>query len=448
MRGGRRSRLSELGPGLFPVVSEPYGPEGAHIYTVSELTAEVKELLETAHPAVYVRGEISNFYIHGASEHMYFSLKDEKAQMRAVFFKNVNRKLKFTPENGMEVIAFGRLTLYEPRGDYQIRVEFLEPAGLGALQMRIEQLKKKLAAEGLFDEARKRPLPEFPHRIALVTSPEGAAIRDFLKVTRTRFPGQHIVIFPVLVQGEGAPSQIVEAIEAANEMGDFDVLVLCRGGGSIEDLMAFNDEGVARAIAGSAIPVVNGVGHERDVTIADFVADVRAATPSQAAEIITPSRPEILARLEGMRERMEIRLRGLVEETSQELDDVADSLRDAVQDQLKDLASRIRELSTQVRSASPQQVLARQRELLKQLAKRAATASVRRLAEIKQRVQALGGKLNALSPLAVLERGYSIAFALPGRAVLKDSAQVAPGQEVEVKLFKGLLRATTRSTEP
>ncbi len=442
----RRKKKQGLGE-LFDGAPKAAEPQERKIYTVAELTGEVKALLETAHPAVYVRGEISNFYRHH-SGHIYMTLKDEKAQLRAVFFKGANMRLKFEPENGLDVIAFGRLTVYEPRGEYQINVEFLEPAGLGALQLKIEQLKKKLAAEGLFSAERKRPLPEFPREIAVVTSPEGAAVKDFLKVTRMRFPSQHIVIFPAQVQGESAPAQIVSAIQDANDMGGFDVLVVCRGGGSLEDLMAFNDEGVARAIAASEIPTVVGVGHERDQTIADLVADVRAATPSQAAETVTPSRAEVLSWLVEARARLEQRLKSRLEDDAQELDDAAETLAGAVRTHLRDLGAQLRELNSTLRSLSPGRVLSRQRELLEQIASRAAQAVQARLADAKQRTAAAAATLNALSPLAVLKRGYAIAFELPERRVLKDAAQVAPGDRIEVKLSKGSVRAKAEEIDP
>jgi exodeoxyribonuclease VII large subunit len=403
--------------------------------------------LETAHPAVYVRGEISNFLLH-RSGHMYFSLKDKDASLKAAYFRGANFRIKFAPENGMDVIAFGRLSVYEPRGEYQVIVEHLEPAGLGALTAAIEALKKKLQAEGLFDPGRKRELPDFPHSIALVTSPEGAAIKDFLKVTRSRFPGQHITIFPVLVQGEAAPAQVAEAIADANAMGGFDVMVVCRGGGSIEDLMGFNDESVARAIAASGIPVVTGIGHERDVTIADLVADVRAATPSQAAEMVSPSRPEITSRLIEIRGRMERHLQGALEDMGQELDGAVEGLEHSMGDILDDLKAGLKELGHKLAAASPVAALGRQKQLLEQLASRIGTAGIRKMAEAKQKLSAVAGKLDVLSPLGVLNRGYAIAFGLPGKSVLKDASLVGAGQEIEVKLFKGSIRAVTRSTEP
>ena len=429
---------------LFAYEPQPEMREGQPVYTVSALATEIKSLIETAHPSVYVRGEVTGFRGVHSSGHMYFQLKDENAVLDIAMFRGANRSLKFDLENGMEVIVFGRATAYPRRSTYQVIAEAVEPAGLGALQARIEQVKKKLEAEGLFAEDRKRQIPEFPHAIALVTSPEGAAVTDFLKVTRRRFPGQHIVVFPVLVQGEDAPAQIVEAIADANGMGPFDVMCVCRGGGSIEDLMAFNDEGVARAIAESGVPVVTGIGHERDVTIADLVADVRAATPSQAAEFVTPSRADLRREIGEARERMERCLRGVVEAMAQDFDDAAEGLATAARNLLKDLENSLRDLATRLRGASPGETLRRQRELLDQLASRLAAGATRRVGEADERMKGLAGRLNALSPLAVLNRGYAIAFALPERAVVKDAGKVQAGQDLEVKLAKGSLRATAR----
>ncbi len=432
-------------PGARKAVPGPELADGHPVYSVSQLVAEVKDLLESAHPAVYVRGEISGFRLIGGSGHMYFDLKDEAEFLNAAFFKGANRKLAFAPADGMEVVAFGRLSMFRSR--CQIIVEHLEQAGLGALQQRIEELKRRLEAEGLFAAERKRPIPAFPHRIALVTSAEGAAVRDFLKVTRRRFPGQHIVLFPVLVQGEAAPAQIVEAIRDANAMGGFDVLVTCRGGGSLEDLMAFNDEAVARAIAASDIPVVNGVGHEPDVTIADYVADRRASTPSQAAEFVTPDRADLRREFREARGRMEQGLRRAVDEMAQALDDGREGLADAAREILRGLAEMLRDLGTRVRAASPAQVLARQREAVEQLSARLGTGAARRLAESRERMLALRGRLDALSPLAVLGRGYAIAFAMPDGGVLKDAASSAPGRKVRVRLGKGSLRVVVEEVE-
>lgn len=426
-----------------PSFSEVETRDGMPVYTVSGLTAEIKQLLETAHGSIYLRGEVSGFRSIAGSGHWYFDLKDDRDLINAACFKGANRKLGFAVEDGMEVVAFGRVSLYRSR--CQIIVEHMEPAGAGVLQLRIEQLKKKLEAEGLFDESRKREIPFAPRSIAVVTSAEGAAVRDFLKVTRRRFPGQHITIFPCLVQGDAAPAQIVEAIRDANGMGGFDVLVTCRGGGSLEDLMAFNDEAVCRAIAASEIPVINAVGHEPDVTIADFVADLRAATPSQAAELVTPAKTEIRRELKDLRTSMERSLRGVVEDMARDLDDATSMLHEAVAASIENMKTVIEKLGVRVRAASPVAVLARQRQLVEQLSARIGTAATRRMEVLRQRMASLAGRLDALSPLSVLGRGYAIAFALPARTVVKDASSVAPGDELEIRVAQGSIRAAARA---
>ncbi|MCH8157116.1 MAG: exodeoxyribonuclease VII large subunit, partial [Nitrospinae bacterium] len=257
------------------------------IYSVSEFTGETKAILEAAFDSVWIEGEISNLRIAG-SQHAYFVLKDERSQVRCVLFKGYRAGLKFQPEEGDQVLLFGRVTVYEARGEYQLIVEHLEPRGLGALQKAFEQLKARLAEEGLFDEEKKKPIPEFPWKVGVVTSPTGAAVRDIINVIQRRNPKVSVLLHPVRVQGEGAAQEIADAIKQMNRMQDIDVLIIGRGGGSIEDLWAFNEEVVARAISASKIPIVSAVGHEIDFTIADFVADLRAPTPSAAAELVVP----------------------------------------------------------------------------------------------------------------------------------------------------------------
>src|SRR5574341_1951041 len=264
-----------------------------HVYTVSTLTAEVKAVLEDGFSAVWVEGEVSNFK-HHTSGHMYFTLRDAAAQIRAVMFRGNNRLLKFQPKDGLAVLVFGAVSVYERRGEYQINVEFMEPKGVGALQLAFEQLKARLEVEGLFDAARKRPLPRLPRKVGIITSPTGAVIRDMLTIIGRRFPGLAVLIHPVQVQGEAAAQEIAAALARMGQRPDLDVLIVARGGGSLEDLLAFNEEVVARAIAASPIPVISAVGHETDVTIADFVADLRAPTPSAAAELAVRTRAEIL----------------------------------------------------------------------------------------------------------------------------------------------------------
>ena len=267
------------------------------IYTVAELSLEIRNLLEKRFPDVWVSGEVSNLRVAG-SGHLYFTLKDETAQLRAVCFRNQARYLKFKPQDGLAVIARGRLSVYEARGEYQLYVEFIEPAGVGALQLAFEQLKQKLAAEGLFDPARKKPLPVLPHLIGVVTSPTGAVIRDILRILRRRFPNINVQIYPVKVQGEGAAQEIVQGVEHFNRRTAVDVIIVARGGGSLEDLWAFNEEVVARAIAASKIPVISAVGHETDFTIADFVSDLRAPTPSAAAELVVHRKQDFAAEID------------------------------------------------------------------------------------------------------------------------------------------------------
>ncbi|MGH7267157.1 MAG: exodeoxyribonuclease VII large subunit, partial [Candidatus Rokuibacteriota bacterium] len=281
----------------------PVTDPGRRVLTVTELTAALKDTLESRFGGLWVEGEISNLRVQ-ASGHVYFTLKDDGAQIRAVLFRSRARRLRFEPGDGLHVLAFANLDVYAPRGEYQLVCEILEPKGLGALQLAFEQLKRRLHAEGLFDPGRKRPLPPFPRRVGLVTSPTGAAVRDFLRVLTRRFAGVHVVVSPVRVQGETAAAEIAQALQELNRLGGFDVLVVARGGGSLEDLWAFNEEVVARAIAASKIPVVSAVGHEIDVTIADFVADLRAPTPSAAAELLVREKAQLVAQVTSLGERL------------------------------------------------------------------------------------------------------------------------------------------------
>ncbi|MDZ4224793.1 MAG: exodeoxyribonuclease VII large subunit, partial [bacterium] len=283
-----------------------HGPEetiSPKIFSVGELTRQIRSLLETSYAEVWITGEISNFKAH-TNGHFYFTLKDDKSQINAVMFRGSNSRLAFKPEDGMEALCHGKVTVYEVRGQYQIVVDHIEPKGIGALQMAFEQLKKKLGKEGLFDAARKRTLPFLPKKIGVVTSPTGAAIRDILNILRRRFPEAGVLLVPVKVQGDGAKEEIAEAIRLLNQQGDVDVMIVGRGGGSIEDLWAFNEEVVARAIFASNIPVISAVGHEVDFTIADFTADMRAPTPSAAAELVIPRKQDLEASLQNMRERL------------------------------------------------------------------------------------------------------------------------------------------------
>jgi len=387
------------------------------VYTVSALTTEVKAVLEDGFSAIWVEGELSNFK-HHTSGHMYFSLKDAEAQIRAVMFRGSNRLLKFTPKDGMAVLVFGTVTVYERRGEYQINVEFMEPKGIGALQLAFEQLKAKLDAEGLFDISRKRPLPRLPRKVGIITSPTGAVIRDMLTVIGRRFPGLAILIHPVQVQGETAAAEIAAALATLAQRADLDVLIVARGGGSLEDLWAFNEEVVARAIAKSPIPVISAVGHETDVTIADFVADVRAPTPSAAAELVVAQRDEL----------------------RQRVDDLMGRALMATQNGLATRRARVRMLGRHLVVLNPVARVRGQAERLGGLAQRlhAWWAAARMIRQ--ERLNVLAGKLEALSPLSILARGYSICFGLPARQVVKSVAEVRVGSEVAVRLHRGELR--------
>ena len=392
-------------------------PSTRHVYTVGALTAEVKAVLEDGFSALWVEGELSNFK-HHTSGHMYFTLKDAQAQIRAVMFRGNNRLLKFQPTDGLAVLVCGTLTVYERRGEYQINVEFMEPKGVGALQLAFEQLKARLEAEGLFDAGRKRPLPLLPRKIGIITSPTGAVIRDMLTIVGRRFPGLEILIHPVAVQGEGAATEIAAALERLGSRTDLDVLIVARGGGSLEDLWAFNEEVVARAIAASPIPVISAVGHETDVTIADFVADLRAPTPSAAAELVVARRDEL----------------------RQRVDELVARARRPSSICSRSGGARAEMLRRHLASLSPAAQLARRRSGC-----RVSDSASRRGGSCfapsgAQRLARAASNLESLSPLGILGRGYSICFALPERRILKAAAEVAVGTDVAVRLHRGELR--------
>lgn len=387
-----------------------------HVYTVRELTTEIKAVLEDGFSAIWVEGEISNFK-HHTSGHMYFTLKDADAQVRVVMFRGSNRLLKFQLQDGLAVTVFGSVTVYERRGEYQIVAEALEPKGAGALMLAFEQLKARLEAEGLFDPARKRPLPRFPRKVGIVTSPTGAAIRDMLSIIGRRFPGLAVLVHPVQVQGPGAAAEIARALAVLGARDDLDVLIVGRGGGSLEDLWAFNEEAVARAIAASPLPVISAVGHETDTTIADFVADLRAPTPSAAAELVAAQREELMLRVDELGARAAAGFQRLLTER----------------------AEQVRRLTRHLALLSPAASVARQGERLAGLERRLSAwwqlAGTRR----REYLHRLAGKLDSLSPLGILARGYSICFSLPQRAILKSAAEVPPGTPVAVRLHRGEL---------
>lgn len=387
------------------------------IYSVSELTAEIRATLEDSFAGIWVEGELSNFHRH-SSGHMYFSLKDEESQIRVVMFRTANRQLKFQPKDGLALLVYGELSVYERRGEYQLVAEYMEPKGLGALQLAFEQLKEKLQAEGLFDDVRKRPIPLLPRRIGVITSPTGAAVRDILHVLRRRFAGVDVLIHPVAVQGDQAAPEIVEALGELNRRGGLDVVIVARGGGSIEDLQAFNEEAVARAIAASKIPVISAIGHEVDYTIADFVADLRAPTPSAAAELVVAKQDELLQRL----------------------DDLGLRMTGVMRSRLHGLRVRMNGLERHLRLLNPIERIRMQRRCLEKLWKDLTALANRRLTALHSELKAAAGKLDALSPLAILHRGYSICLRLPGHEIVKDSSAMKAGDLVEVRLHRGRLR--------
>ncbi|MCK5392612.1 MAG: exodeoxyribonuclease VII large subunit [Deltaproteobacteria bacterium] len=374
------------------------------IYTVSEITARIKETIEEeiGFEYVWIVGEISNFKGNYASGHWYFSLKDKDTQISAVSFKWANQYIKFIPENGMEVICCGQISVYEKQGSYQINVRYIEPKGVGAQALALEQLKERLLAEGLFNEERKRPLPYLPRKIGIVTSPTGAAVKDILEILDRRFPNLEILISPTRVQGDEAPKEIVSALSKLYKIDEIELIILARGGGSKEDLWAFNDEGIAREIAKSPVPVISAVGHEIDITIADLVADVRAATPSMAAEIAVKEKSELKEGLSYLKEQIALALNNRIEVFAREVDQLQTEFVHYTQIRLDSSASELANLS---------------------------------------------GNLDALSPLKVLDRGYSITQKLPNMETIKNSKKLKKGDEVLINFHKGKAKCTVKETK-
>jgi exodeoxyribonuclease VII large subunit len=414
------------------------------VLTVSELTDQLRRAVEERFPAVWVEGEISNFRLYG-SGHAYFTLKDEGAQLRAVLFRNRTRRLRFEPGDGQHVLAFGSLEVYAQRGEYQLVVELLEPRGLGALQLAFEQLKARLDAEGLFDAARKRPLPRFPRKIGIVTSPSGAALRDMLRIIGRRFAGLHIVVAPTRVQGEGAAAEIARALGDLNALGDVDVIIVGRGGGSLEDLWAFNEEVVARAIAASKVPVISAVGHEVDFTIADFVADLRAPTPSAAAELVVREKQALVEQVQGLRVRLERAARRPLTDLARRVDDGRERLHRAGVLAHRRAAHRLEVLTARLRAAGPFGRLASGRHRLERAHARLDGGIGARLTAARHRLDHAAARLDSLSPLRVLARGYSLALG-PGGHVLTSAGQVAVGDAVRVLLSRGSLDCRVEGT--
>lgn len=427
------------------------------IYSVSALSREIKELLEGRFDFVWVEGELSNFRTP-SSGHYYMAIKDEKAQIRAVMFRPQARYLKFMPEDGMKVIVQGRVGVYEPRGEYQLVLDYMEPLGVGALALAFEQLKRKLAEQGVFDEAVKKPLPFLPQKVAVITSPTGAAVRDFLKIIHRRFANIEIIVVPVKVQGEGASEEMVKALETVNRELAVDVIVLTRGGGSLEDLWPFNSEALALAVRASRVPVVSAVGHEIDVTISDLAADLRAPTPSAAAELLVAEKELLKARIEqsrgrlgaswkafgsGLRHRLHLLSKGLRDPRKR----LADAWMDL--DHLQARLARIMDLSLKARKkalAGEARALMLHSPLSRIGGLRQRTGFQRRsvilltrkkLEDLRMNVSLGRGRIESMNPLAVLERGYSITRKLPEGWIVRSAVEVQEGDPLSLKLGKG-----------
>ncbi len=431
------------------------------ILTPTQLNTLARDLLESAFPLIWVEGELGNV-TRPASGHLYFTLKDPRAQVRSAMFKPKSQWLKFVPREGLRVLARGRLTLYEARGDYQLVIDHLEEAGEGALRRAFEELKAKLTAEGLFDSERKRPLPAHVRRLGVITSPSGAAVRDVLSVLARRFPLLHVDVLPVQVQGEAAPAQIIEMLQRAGTSGHYDTLLLARGGGSLEDLWAFNDERLARAIAASPVPVVSAIGHETDFTLADFAADLRAPTPSVAAELLVPDRRDLLNRLATLQRRLAtqqahrlrqqmqradraaLRLHALRPQARLELlrrkqEEAGRRLQSLWAEQQQRRLARLRHAAVILRASRPQRKLALLRERLHTLGPRPQAIIARQLQREALRLRGLARSLEAVSPLATVARGYALVIREDG-SLVRSVHQIATGDKVSARLADGELK--------
>jgi exodeoxyribonuclease VII large subunit len=448
-----------------PVTKRPQ----RRVFTISELTAAVRTLLETNYAQIWVEGEISNARVWNTG-HLYFTLKDQGAQLKAVMFRSSVRYLRFTPENGQQVLARGRVSVYDPKGEYQFVCEHIEPQGVGARQLAYEQLRERLDREGLFDTDRKRPLPMLPRKIGIVTSLDGAAVRDLLKVLHRRWPNAHIVISPTRVQGDGAPVEIARALKLIGQLDGIDVVIVTRGGGSIEDLWAFNDEGVARAVAQAPVPVISAVGHESDNTICDFVSDLRAPTPSAAAELVVSRHDDFIARIARTEERLTAALhRGIqrrrdrVHELerrpglagwparlafrSRHASEVGHRLSQALQAMLSARGRQVRTLSHRLETLEMGRRLARVESRLETARMRLRQAADQRVERERARLGAATARLEALSPLAVLARGYAVCWNRERTAAVRSVDDVSAGDIIRVTLHHGELDCEVRTTE-
>jgi exodeoxyribonuclease VII large subunit len=439
------------------------------VLSVSELSAHIRDVLETAYADVWIEAEVSNCKLWNTG-HLYFTLKDPGAQIRAVMFRSAVRSLKFKPEDGLHVIVRGRVSVYEPKGEYQLVCEQMEPHGFGALQLAFDQLKRRLQSEGLFDAARKRALPALPRKIGIVTSLDGAAIRDMIKVVDRRYPGAHLVIRPSRVQGEGAAADVARGLADIARVPGIDVIIVGRGGGSIEDLWAFNEEVVARAIAASPVPVISAVGHESDVTIADFAADVRAPTPSAAAEIVVSRKEDFCARIDRLGERLTGSIRGSLSALESRLHQL--NRRPGMAGYTARLALRGRhcaetahalhqtariQLQRRMRTAHTWRLQLEQFDIRRRLGgvrtRLAGVDSALRVAAVHRqhragtRLQTCVARLESLSPLSVLGRGYSVVWDEARTRVLRSAAETRPGDRIRVTLSRGELQCSVTSTD-
>ena len=449
--------------------SLPFGTPAGHaptreVVTVSELTTRIRGVLESTQGEVLVEGEITNSRLWKTG-HLYFTLRDEHAQLKAVMFRSAVRYLRFTPEDGLRVVARGRVTVYEPKGEYQIVCEQLQPQGVGALQVAFDQLKRTLEADGLFEATRKRPLPLLPRQIGVVTSLHGAALQDILKVLARRHPTAHVVMRPVRVQGKGAAGQIARGIDQLSRQEGVDVIIVGRGGGSLEDLWAFNEEPVARAIATATVPVISAVGHEIDLTISDLVADIRAATPSAAAEIVVAGRDELLGRVDQLSDRLRATLRDTTRRlltSVLELDrrpgvagwparlairgrhaaELTHALTQATRSTLVTRERRLRSAQLQLEAHEPGRRLEASRTRLVVAGERLGAAIVHRRQRLEGRLGDLTGRLEALSPLGVLARGYAVCWNANRTAIVRDTSAVSVGDDVAITLRQGQLTCT------
>jgi len=440
------------------------------VYTVSALTAEIRGLIENTWPEVWVEGELSNCKVWNTG-HMSFTLKDAGAQLRGFMFRSDLRLLRFRPEDGLQVRVRGRLGVYDARGEYQITCGFMEPAGLGARQLALEQLKRRLQAEGLFDPARKRPLPLLPRKIGIVTSLDAAALRDILKVLGGRHANYHAVIRPARVQGEGASQEVAQAIDALCGIEGIDVVIVGRGGGSIEDLWAFNEEPVARAIAACTVPVIAAIGHETDVTLADLVADLRAATPSNAAELVVARTAEFAHRIDRLVERGAAAVRRRTQDQwrrlavaerrpgfagfptrlamrARHLDELSNALAAALRGHLAAAGHRLREARARLEAGDPRRRLAASRARVLAANARLHAASSAAVHRAGRRAGELAARLDSLSPLAVLARGYAVCWSADRRRIVAEATPDLVGQDVHVRLARGELQCTVIDATP